>query len=42
MDEEGKIVNDGGYHKLIPDDKLVKMFETMVLINEADQIFNAA
>ena len=42
IDEEGKVVNDGGYHKLISNDKLVKMFETMVLINEADQIFNSA
>jgi hypothetical protein len=42
MDENGKIVNDGGYEKMIPIDKLKKMYETMVTINEADQVFNAA
>lgn len=40
MDEEGVIVNDGGYEKLIDEQKLVKMYETMVTINEADQVFN--
>merc|ERR1712166_743407 len=40
MDEEGVIVNDGGYEKLIDNEKLVKMYETMVTINEADQVFN--
>ena len=40
MDEEGVIVNDGGYEKLIDHDKLVRMYETMVTINEADQVFN--
>ena len=42
MDENGKIVNNGGYEKLIPIDKLKKIYETMVTINEADQVFNAA
>ena len=42
MDSEGKIVNDGGYEKLIPMDKLKKIYESMVTINEADQVFNAA
>lgn len=40
MDEEGVIVNDGGYEKLIDHEKLVRMYETMVTINEADQVFN--
>lgn len=42
MDENGKIINDGGYEKLIPMEKLKKMYSTMVTINEADQVFNAA
>lgn len=42
MDENGKIINDGGYENLIPVDKMKKMYETMVTINEADQVFNAA
>ena len=42
MDEEGKIVNKDGHEKLISDEKLKKMYETMVTINEADQVFNAA
>ena len=36
MDEEGNIVNEGGYEKQIDDAKLKKMYETMVTINEAD------
>ena len=36
MDEEGKIVNTGNYQNLIPNDKIKKMYETMVTINEAD------
>jgi hypothetical protein len=42
MDEEGRIVNKDGHEKLIPEDKLKKMYQTMVTINEADQVFNAA
>jgi hypothetical protein len=42
MDENGKIINDGGYEKLIPMDKLIRIYETMVTINEADKVFNAA
>jgi 2-oxoisovalerate dehydrogenase E1 component alpha subunit len=42
MDEEGRIINKGGHEKLIPNDKLKKMYQTMVTINEADQVFNAA
>ena len=36
MNEEGEIVNSGDYEKLIPDEKLKKMFHDMVTINEAD------
>ena len=42
MDEEGKIVNKGDYHKMVSDDKIKKMYETMVTINEADVVFNQA
>lgn len=42
MDAEGRIINPAGHEKLIRDDELVKIFRTMVLINEADQVFNAA
>ena len=42
MDESGKIINTGGYEKMIPQEKLIKMFETMVTMNEADKVFNAA
>ena len=42
MDENGKIINNGGYEKMIPIDKLKSIYETMVTINEADQVFNAA
>jgi 2-oxoisovalerate dehydrogenase E1 component alpha subunit len=42
MDEEGKIINKDGHEKLIPTEKLKKMYETMITINEADQVFNAA
>ena len=39
MDEEGNIVNKGyDIDKAV----LTKMYETMVTINEADQVFNAA
>ena len=36
MDEEGRIINKGNYHKQIDHAKLKKMYETMVTINEAD------
>jgi len=42
MDENGVIVNPGNQHKLIPEDKIKKMYETMVTINEADVVFNQA
>ena len=41
MDEEGNIVTPG-YAEKIPTDKLLKMYDTMVMINEADQVYNAA
>ena len=31
-----------GYDTQIPDDLLVKMYDTMVTINEADVVYNAA
>lgn len=42
MDGEGKIINNGGYHKLIDDATLKRIYETMVTINEADVVFNQA
>ena len=42
MDEDGNIVNNQGLEKLIDTDTLKKIFETMVLINEADRVFNQA
>jgi hypothetical protein len=41
MDEEGKIINKG-YDTAIPKEELVKMFEYMVTMNEADKVFNMA
>ena len=41
MDEDGNIITPG-YDKDIPDEKLIKMYDTMVTINEADQVYNAA
>ena len=41
-DEEGNIVNKGNYHNLISKEKIKKMYETMVTINEADVVFNQA
>lgn len=41
MDEEGKIINKG-YDTQIPKEELVKMFEYMVTMNEADKVFNMA
>lgn len=42
IDEEGKVVNNGGYEKQIPKEKLQRMYETMVTMNEADLVYNAA
>ena len=41
MDEEGKIINPG-YDTQIPDDELVKMYDTMVTMNECDVVYNQA
>jgi 2-oxoisovalerate dehydrogenase E1 component alpha subunit len=41
MDSEGNIA-DKKYQNLIDKDKLKKMYDTMVTINEADQVFNQA
>jgi len=41
MDEEGNIVTKG-YDTAIPDDVLLKMYDNMVTMNEADVVFNAA
>lgn len=41
IDQDGKIINKP-YENAIEKDKLVKIFDTMVTINEADIIFNAA
>lgn len=38
IDHEGKVINKG-YDETIPKEKLLKIFETMVRINEADSIF---
>ena len=40
MDEEGHIITPG--YDNIPDEKLLKMYDTMVTINEADVVYNAA
>ena len=36
MDEDGNIVNKGGHEKLISNEKLKKLYDSMVTINEAD------
>ena len=41
MDEEGKIVTPG-YDTKVSDELLMKMYDKMVTINEADQVYNAA
>jgi hypothetical protein len=41
MDEDGKIINPG-YDTKIPDAEILKMYDAMVTINEADQVYNAA
>ena len=41
MDEEGNIITPG-YAEKIPDDLILKMYDKMVTINEADVVFNAA
>ena len=41
MDEEGNIVTPG-YAEKISDELMVKMYDKMVMINEADTVYNAA
>ena len=41
MDEEGNIITPG-YADKIPDDLMLKMYDKMVMINEADVVYNAA
>ena len=41
MDEEGAIINKE-YENSIDDQTLKKIFKTMVIMNEADTIFNQA
>jgi 2-oxoisovalerate dehydrogenase E1 component alpha subunit len=41
IDEEGKVVTPG-YADKIPKDELLKIYDSMVTINEADQVYNAA
>lgn len=41
LDEEGNVVTPG-YDTEISDDLLVKMYDKMVTINEADVVYNAA
>lgn len=42
IDSEGELVNDQKYIDAIPKDKLIRIYETMVLNAEADEIFNMA
>ena len=42
IDEEGKVVNDGGYENLISDEKLKNIFDKMVEMNESDKMFKMA
>lgn len=41
LDEEGNVINKK-YENSIDDKTLQKMFRTMVMINEADVVFNQA
>eukprot|EP00354_Favella_ehrenbergii_P012087 CAMPEP_0170461158 /NCGR_PEP_ID=MMETSP0123-20130129/7184_1 /TAXON_ID=182087 /ORGANISM="Favella ehrenbergii, Strain Fehren 1" /LENGTH=106 /DNA_ID=CAMNT_0010726139 /DNA_START=157 /DNA_END=477 /DNA_ORIENTATION=+ len=41
LDEEGNVVTPG-YDTKISDDDLMKMYDKMVTINEADVVYNAA
>ena len=41
MDGEGNIINQG-YDTKIPKDKLLRMYDTMVTMNETDKVYNAA
>ena len=41
IDEEGEVVTPG-HDTAIPDDLIMKMYDNMVMINEADTVYNAA
>jgi 2-oxoisovalerate dehydrogenase E1 component alpha subunit len=41
LDKDGNVVTKG-YDDMIPRETLVKIFEAMVTMNEADHVFNAA
>jgi len=41
MDEEGAIINPG-YDTQLTDEKLLQMYDSMVTMNEADMVYNAA
>ena len=41
LDEEGNVVTPG-YDDKVDDELLLKMFDKMVMINEADVVYNAA
>jgi 2-oxoisovalerate dehydrogenase E1 component alpha subunit len=41
IDEEGEVVNPG-YAEKIPKDTLLKIYDNMVTMNEADLVYNAA
>lgn len=41
IDENGKVVTPG-YAEMIPDDKIMKIYNQMVQMNEADSVYNAA
>lgn len=41
IDEEGKVINRE-YENVISKEKLLKIYDTMVTINEADKVYNAA
>ena len=41
LDEEGNVVTPG-YDTQLDDELILKMYDKMVTINEADQVYNAA
>ena len=41
MDTEGNIITPG-YDDKIPDEKLVRMYDSMITMNAADGVYNAA
>ena len=41
IDGNGDVVTPG-YTEMVPEEELLKMYDAMITINEADQVFNAA